>query len=130
MKGEAEPLIERAVLQARQEADLLYNLVINANVAVIENGVQREREYILLLGVIGAEWRGKTTEQSIEVRAELFQGHIMQDGQADHRFGFRANHAAVRRLAFSSWAVVIRCFMAFNRSSSVSRPPAAMLAHV
>ena len=41
--------------------------VINANVAVIENGVQREREYILLLGVIGAEWRGKTTEQSIEV---------------------------------------------------------------
>jgi len=37
--------------------DLLYNLVVNTNVAVIENGVQREREYILSLGVIGAEWR-------------------------------------------------------------------------
>jgi hypothetical protein len=67
MKGEAEPLIERAVLQARQDADLLYNLVINANVAVFESGVQREREYSLLLALIGAEWRGKTTEQSIEV---------------------------------------------------------------
>jgi len=29
--------------------------------------VQREREYILSLGLIGAELRGKTTEQSIEV---------------------------------------------------------------
>jgi hypothetical protein len=66
MKGQGESLIERAVLQARQEADLLYILVVNANVAVIESGVQREREYILSLGVIGAEWRGKSTEPSIE----------------------------------------------------------------
>jgi hypothetical protein len=67
MKGEAEPLIERAILQARQEADLLYNLALSVNVEVIENRVQRDREYILLLSLIGAECRGKTTEQSIEV---------------------------------------------------------------
>jgi len=52
MKGEAEPLIEQAVLQARQEADLLYNLALSVNVGVIENRVQREREYILLLGLL------------------------------------------------------------------------------
>ena len=67
MKGQDESLITQAVLRARQEADLLYILVVNANVAVIESGVQREREYILSLGLIGAELRGKTTEQSIEV---------------------------------------------------------------
>ncbi len=43
---------------------------------------------------------------------------------------FWANHAAVRRLAFSSWAVVIRCPMSFNRSFSFPHPLAAMLAHV
>src|SRR3982074_2740199 len=67
MKGQDESLIERAVLQARQEADLPYNLVINANVEVTESRVQGEREYILLLALLGAEWRGKTTEQSIEL---------------------------------------------------------------
>jgi hypothetical protein len=66
MRGQDESLIAQAVQRARQQADLLYNLVVNTNVAVIENGVQREREYILSLGVIGAEWRGKSTEPSIE----------------------------------------------------------------
>jgi hypothetical protein len=37
MKGQSEILIERAVLQARQEADLLFNLVVDANVAVAQN---------------------------------------------------------------------------------------------
>jgi hypothetical protein len=35
MKGQPDLLVERAVLQARREADLLYNLVVGANVAVI-----------------------------------------------------------------------------------------------
>ncbi len=34
-KGQPDLLVERAVLQARQEADLLYN-VVAANVAVLE----------------------------------------------------------------------------------------------
>jgi hypothetical protein len=59
MKGQPDLLVERAVLQARREADLLYNLVVGANVAVIENKLQREREYPLLLGYLSAEMRGK-----------------------------------------------------------------------
>jgi hypothetical protein len=66
MKGQPEPLIERASLQARQEADLLYSLAVNANVEVIENREQREREYILLLGYLGAELRGERTKDRIE----------------------------------------------------------------
>jgi hypothetical protein len=66
MKGQPEPLIERAILQARQEADLLYSLAVNANVEVFENRDQREREYILLLGYLGAELRGESTKDSVE----------------------------------------------------------------
>jgi hypothetical protein len=55
MKGQPDPLVERAVLQARREADLLYNLVVVANVEVIETALQREREYILLLRLLSAE---------------------------------------------------------------------------
>ena len=50
-------LIERAVLQARQEADLLYLLVIKANVEVPESRTRREREYVLLVGCLGAQIR-------------------------------------------------------------------------
>jgi hypothetical protein len=66
MKGQPEILIERASLQARQEADLLYSLAVNVNVEVIENREQREREYILLLGYLGAELRGERTKDRIE----------------------------------------------------------------
>jgi hypothetical protein len=44
MKRQPDPLVERAVLQARRQADLLYNLVVVANVEVIETALQRERE--------------------------------------------------------------------------------------
>jgi hypothetical protein len=70
MKGQDESLIERAVLQARQEADLPYNLVINANVEVIESRVQREREYILLLGYLGAEMRATPTKDQVEGKSQ------------------------------------------------------------
>jgi len=66
MKGQSELLIERAIVQARQEADLLYSLAANANVEVVEKRNQREREYILLLGYLGAELRGITTKDSLE----------------------------------------------------------------
>ena len=65
MKGQSEPLIERGVLQARQEADLVYNLVVRANVAVLENAEQREREYFFLLGYLRAEMDGNATEDRI-----------------------------------------------------------------
>jgi hypothetical protein len=66
MKGQPELLIERAVLQARQEADSLYQLVVNANMAVFEGRARREREYILLLGYLGAELNGKVTKDRVE----------------------------------------------------------------
>ena len=65
MKGQSDLVIERAVLQARQEADLLYNLVVRANVAVLENVEQREREYFLLLGYLRAELGGTPIEGRI-----------------------------------------------------------------
>ncbi|HLM81432.1 MAG TPA: hypothetical protein VK302_12480 [Terriglobales bacterium] len=66
MKGQPEPLIERAILQARQEADLLYQFVLNANLAVLEDRGQREREYIFLLGYLSAEARGNLTKDRID----------------------------------------------------------------
>jgi hypothetical protein len=66
MKGQPEPLIERAVLQARQEADLLYLFVLNANTAVFEDRGQREREYLLLLSYLGAEVRWNLTKDQVE----------------------------------------------------------------
>jgi hypothetical protein len=67
MKGQPELLVERAVLQARREADVLYNLVVGANVEVIETALQREREYILLLGFLSAEIRGKASKDRVEI---------------------------------------------------------------
>jgi hypothetical protein len=67
MKGQPEELIERAVLQARREADLLYNLVVNANTAVLERRVEREREYIILLGYLSAELHGNLTKHRVEI---------------------------------------------------------------
>jgi hypothetical protein len=57
MKGQPEPLIERAILQAGREPDLLYQLVVNSNADVVENGEQRDREYAFLLGYLSAEIR-------------------------------------------------------------------------
>jgi hypothetical protein len=67
MKGQPDPLVERAILQARREADLLYNLVVVANVQVIETALQREREYTLLLGFLSAEIRGKASKDRVEI---------------------------------------------------------------
>jgi len=66
MKGQPEPLVERAIPQAHQEADLLYLLVVNANMAVLEGGMQREREYVILLGYLSAELNGKITKDRVE----------------------------------------------------------------
>jgi hypothetical protein len=66
MKGQPEPLIERAILQARQQADLLYQFVVTANIAVFEDRGRREREYIFLLGHLGAELKGHVTKDRVE----------------------------------------------------------------
>jgi hypothetical protein len=66
-KGQPDLLVEQAVLQARQEADLLYNVVVAANVAVLENEQQRGREYVLLLRYLSAEMRAGLTEDRVMV---------------------------------------------------------------
>jgi hypothetical protein len=66
MKGQSESLVERAILQARREADLLYLVVINANIAVLEGWVQREREYKFLLGYLSAEMHGNPTKDRVQ----------------------------------------------------------------
>ncbi len=66
MKGQEASLVERAILQARQEADLLYNLAVHANVTTFESKGQREREYLFLLGYLSAEMRGKATKDRIQ----------------------------------------------------------------
>jgi hypothetical protein len=66
MKGQPELQVERAVLQARREADVLSNLAVGANVEVIETALQREREYILLLRLLSAEIRGKASKDRVE----------------------------------------------------------------
>jgi hypothetical protein len=66
MKGQEASLVERAVLQARQEADMVYNLAVHANVEAFENGEQREREYLFLLGYLSAEMHGKATKDRIQ----------------------------------------------------------------
>ena len=66
MKGQPEPQVERAVLQARREADVLFNLIVGANVEVIETALQREREYILLLRLLSAEIRGNASKDRVE----------------------------------------------------------------
>src|SRR5580700_8349103 len=66
MKGQPELQVERAVLQARREADVLFNLIVGANVEVIENRERREREYIFLCGYLSAEIRGKASKERVQ----------------------------------------------------------------
>lgn len=54
LKDKSEEMIERAVLQARQEADLLYILVLDLNVWVQNDFIAINREYAFFLGNISA----------------------------------------------------------------------------
>jgi hypothetical protein len=67
MKGETEPLVDRAVLQGRRVADTLYLLVVKANSAVLEEWEERRREYIFLLGYLSAEMSAEITKNRVQV---------------------------------------------------------------
>jgi hypothetical protein len=66
MKSQPELQVERAVFQARREADLLFNLVVNVNLEVIESEKQRAREGTFLFGYLSAEIRGKATKDRVQ----------------------------------------------------------------
>lgn len=67
MKGQPDPLVERAIRQAQREADLLYLLVVNANNAVFEGMAERGREYFFLARYLLAEIRGNPTKDSTQI---------------------------------------------------------------
>jgi hypothetical protein len=74
MKGELEPVMERAIMQARQEADALFMLVIDANTAVSEETLHRRRDLALLGGYLHAVARSpKSTENVEELRVEVLR---------------------------------------------------------
>jgi len=66
MKGQPESLVERAIIQAQRQTDLLYLLVVKANVEVIGGKEQRGREYLFLLGYLSAEMNGRITKERVE----------------------------------------------------------------
>ena len=66
MKGQPDPLVERAILQARREADSLYRLVVNVNMAALEGWEERRREYVFLLGYLSAEIHGRAPKNRVE----------------------------------------------------------------
>jgi hypothetical protein len=50
---------------------LFYQLFVNANVEVVENGKQREREYLFLLGYLSAEMHGNPTKDQDQVLVQI-----------------------------------------------------------
>ncbi len=54
MKGNREPVIEQAIQQARQEADLLYLLVIEANGSILGGSYQSRQSLLLVNGHLQA----------------------------------------------------------------------------
>lgn len=65
MKGQPEPLVERAIRQAQREADLLYLIIMHLNTTVFENWQQRQREYVFLFGYLVAEIHGNLKKERI-----------------------------------------------------------------
>jgi hypothetical protein len=67
MKGQPDPLVERAIRQAQREADLLYLLLAFTNIAILEDREQRRREHVFLLGYLSAEMNGETTKDRVQI---------------------------------------------------------------
>jgi hypothetical protein len=75
MKGEPQALIVRAVCQARQEADMLYNLAISGNEQVLTSTPQRARECEFLVQYLRGITRinfGPHSEEEIRRTVLLF----------------------------------------------------------
>jgi hypothetical protein len=80
LKGHAMTVIEKAILQARQEADLLYNIIIGVNVSVQNQYLERYREFAFLLGFFSAVMRGciaKHSEKSLRALTLFFVEKIL-----------------------------------------------------
>jgi hypothetical protein len=80
LKGHTETVIEKAILQARQEADLLYNIIVEVNGSVQNQYLERYREFAFLLGFFSAVMRGciaKHSEKSLRALTLFFVEKIL-----------------------------------------------------
>jgi len=70
LKGQPELVVERAVRQARQEGDLLYNIVVMANISVQREFERRCREWFFVCQFLKAMSRREGgTDSEAEFRA-------------------------------------------------------------
>jgi hypothetical protein len=80
MKGESDAVVERAIVQARQEADVLYNLVITVNERVLTSTSERNREFLfLLLYLRGITYIniGPHSEEELRVAVSFFVEEVL-----------------------------------------------------
>lgn len=69
LKGQSEDMIERAILQARQQADFLYMIVVGVNADVVRDSIARRRECRFLLGYLHAVAHSSIlTDSKIRIR--------------------------------------------------------------
>jgi len=85
LKGESDVVVERAILQGRQEADVLFNLVITVNDRVLTSTSERNREYLfLLLYLQGITYIniGPHSEEELRVAVSFFVEEVLLLGSA------------------------------------------------
>ncbi len=66
LKGQPPDMVERAILRGRQEADSLYNIIVEVNSAVLTHFLARNREYLFLLGYLEAILQNPVHVRSVE----------------------------------------------------------------
>jgi hypothetical protein len=80
LKGHTETVLEKAILQAGQEADLLYNIIVDVNGSIQNQYRERYREFAFLLGFFSAVMRGciaKHSEKSLRALTLFFVEKIL-----------------------------------------------------
>ena len=102
MKGESDVVVERAILQGRQEADVLYNLVVTVNERVLTSTSERNREHLfLLLYLRGITYIniGPHSEEELRVAVSFFVEEVLLlDGATSQ---VRAEHFGGTSILFS-----------------------------
>jgi hypothetical protein len=67
LKGQLETVVERAILQAHQEADWLYMIVVEVNHRVHDQFFASQREYMFLLAYLSTTMRCRLLSDSEEL---------------------------------------------------------------
>jgi hypothetical protein len=81
MKGELDVVVDRTVRQAREEADMLYNLAISVNTKVLTSTPERDREFLFLAQYLRGITRiniGPHSEEEIRRTVLLFIDEVFR----------------------------------------------------